>query len=80
MFTELVRVSCSFLACPGSAKYHTFDISPTFPDSRSSPWLWPNGNRLVLSLPVLSESLSVLSYYFQPFFLINYSLTDSMKS
>ena len=62
MLTESVKIYCSFPACPGgAAKYQTFDISPTHPDSVSGPRLRPPGNCPVLSLYGLSDTLSVLS-------------------
>ena len=42
MFTESVRIGCSFMTCYGGwAKYQTL----TFHDSLSGPLLSPHGNR-----------------------------------
>ena len=63
MFTESVRIGCSFLACcGGSAKYqHVWYFTDPY-DSVSGLWLCPPGNRSVVDLYSLLVTLPVLSY------------------
>ena len=64
MFTESVRMGCSFPACrSGSAKISKmFDISPTLHDSASGLLLRPPGNHPVVGLYGLSVTIPILSY------------------
>ena len=54
MFTESVKINCSFLACRISKITHMFDISLSFHNSVSGPSLHPPGKCPVMDLYHLS--------------------------
>ena len=67
MFTESVRIGCTFPACHGeSVKYHLifdmFDISPAHPGSVSGHWLRQPGNRPIMNIYGLSVTHLILLY------------------
>ena len=64
MFTESVRIGCSFLGLSWwiSKISNNLDISPTLPNSVSGSWLFPPGKGTDMGLYGLLDTLPVLSY------------------